>query len=253
MLFGRLGKVLTTKAMRFQRVGSRSNRDLCRSSFFCGATVIVEGPAELDLKSPLLAKVHHGRLRAQVPPAARGFSLEVDELKVVDLGTEFGLSVEGKETTVQVFDGEVELQEPRLRKRRLQTGEALRRGQDGTYSQSNVAPHHFLDIASLESREIDEQRRRALRWKQWSDQLRRDKRLIAYYAIRFRRKLATSVAQQPRSREPRAGRCDRRCATGQWSLVVEGRFGIQATWRPCSRAHSRRIQFAHVCLLGKDR
>ncbi len=38
--------------------------------FFCGATVVLEGPAELELDSATLASVRHGRLRAQVPPAA---------------------------------------------------------------------------------------------------------------------------------------------------------------------------------------
>jgi hypothetical protein len=87
--------------------------------FFCGATVILEGPAELDLQSPLLARVRRGTLRAQVPPAARGFSLEVDDMTVVDLGTEFGLSVTDEGANVQVFDGEVELQQPSTNKRRV--------------------------------------------------------------------------------------------------------------------------------------
>ncbi|MEM7314375.1 MAG: iron dicitrate transport regulator FecR, partial [Planctomycetota bacterium] len=99
--------------------------------FFCGATVVVEGPAELDLRSPLLAQVRSGRLRAQVPPAARGFSLVVDDMKVVDLGTEFGLSVSSEGANVQVFDGEVEIQQPEAEKRLLAKGMALLRNREG--------------------------------------------------------------------------------------------------------------------------
>ena len=151
--------------------------------FFCGATVIVEGPAELDLQSPLLARVRSGRLRAQVPPAARGFSLEVDDMKVVDLGTEFGLSVSPEGANVQVFDGEVELRQPTTEKRLLTAGKALVRSPDGTYSETEVTPDSFLDIATLESRAEGHRVERYERWQSWSEALRRDNRLIAYYAF----------------------------------------------------------------------
>ena len=169
--------------------------------FFCGATVIVEGPAELDLKSPLLAKVKNGRLRAQVPPAARGFSLEVDEMKVVDLGTEFGLSVTPEGADVQVFDGEVEVQNADQKKRLLQAGDGVVRSPDGSFAESEVTPDRFLDIEKLGSRAADEQNQRFERWQSASDELRRDERLIAYYAFDgsnngWRRRLKSSLLPQ---------------------------------------------------------
>ncbi|MEO1616852.1 MAG: LamG-like jellyroll fold domain-containing protein [Planctomycetota bacterium] len=151
--------------------------------FFCGATVVVEGPAELDLRSPTLARVRSGRLRAQVPPAARGFSLEVDDMTVVDLGTEFGLSVSPSGTNVQVFDGEVELQQPLKEKRLVTAGSGLLRGSNGEYSETALTPGQFLDIASLESRALDQRDQRFQRWSNWSHEFRRDDRLIAYYAF----------------------------------------------------------------------
>ena len=151
--------------------------------FFCGATVILEGPAELDLQSPLLARVRRGTLRAQVPPAARGFSLEVDDMTVVDLGTEFGLSVTDKGANVQVFDGEVELQQPETAKRLLTAGKALLRNADGSYESAKITPDSFLDIDKLESRAQGQEEARYERWKNWSMELRRDPRLIACYAF----------------------------------------------------------------------
>lgn len=151
--------------------------------FFCGATVILEGPAEIDLKSPLLATVRQGTLRAQVPPAARGFSLEVDDLKVVDLGTEFGLSVTDEGANVQVFDGEVELLQPQSTNRLLTAGKALVRTPDGTYKETTVTPDSFLDIAALESRVQGQHDARYERWRSWSEDLRREPRLITYYAF----------------------------------------------------------------------
>lgn len=186
--------------------------------FFCGATVILEGPAEIDLQSPLLARVRRGTLRAQVPPAARGFSLEVDDMTVVDLGTEFGLSVTDQGASVQVFDGEVELQQPDTDKRLLTAGEALLRTPDGGYTRSPVTPESFLDIEKLESRALGQQDARFERWHRWSEKLRRDARLISYYAFDetggWSRRLSNS--QTPSNTDLDGAIVGARRAEGRW-------------------------------------
>ena len=151
--------------------------------FFCGATLIVEGPADIDLKSSSLARVSSGRLRAQVPPAARGFSIEVDDMKVIDLGTEFGLSVSSDGADIQVFDGEVEIHSPEKDKQLLTTGQAVTRNSAGEFSTGEVTPDRFLDIASLESRADGQRTARYESWKAFSNTLRNDPRLIAYYSF----------------------------------------------------------------------
>lgn len=151
--------------------------------FFCGATVIIEGPAELEVVSPMMAKVRSGRLRAQVPPAARGFSLTVDDMTVVDLGTEFGLSVSDDGADVQVFDGEVELQSPADPIRRLTAGEAIKRTDSGEFEQSTIQPERFLDSSSMASRAEGQRQQNFERWKAWSQSFRGDPRVIAYYAF----------------------------------------------------------------------
>ena len=151
--------------------------------FFCGATVVIEGPAELVLKTSELAQVRNGRLRAQVPPAARGFSLEVDDMKVVDLGTEFGLSVTEEGSDVQVFDGEVELHLPQAEKQSLTTGQAMRRSGNGKLQALNVTPNQFVDISTLETRDQGQRSHRYQRWQNWTEQLRQDSRLVAYYGF----------------------------------------------------------------------
>ena len=151
--------------------------------FFCGATIVLEGPAELDLKSATLARIHRGRLRAQVPPAARGFAIEIDDMKVVDLGTEFGISVTNEGMGLQVFDGEVELHSPRKDPNIVVAGEAILRKSDGKFQADTSTPNRFLDIRALESRAKKQQSARFKGWKGWSDSHRRDPRLIAYYSF----------------------------------------------------------------------
>lgn len=151
--------------------------------FLCGATLIVEGPADIELESSTQARVRNGRMRAHVPPAARGFTLEVDDLKVVDLGTEFGLSVSDAGTDIQVFDGEVELHSPSNNKKRLTTGQALVLTDRGEYREKEPEPDQFLDISSLEVRDQQMHSARYDQWKTWSNIWRKDPRLIAYYSF----------------------------------------------------------------------
>ena len=49
---------------------------LAQIDFFSGASITLEGPAEIELKSRKLAILHRGRVRADVPPAARGFEIQ---------------------------------------------------------------------------------------------------------------------------------------------------------------------------------
>lgn len=151
--------------------------------FFCGATLIVEGPAELELISPTQARVYSGRMRAQVPPAARGFSLDVDDMRIVDLGTEFGLAVSESGADVQVFDGEVEVTPADMKKQLLTAGQAVVRTAAGNLETATVTPERFLDIAALDAREHGQQAARYERWRSWSEELRTDPRLIAYYTF----------------------------------------------------------------------
>ncbi len=84
----------------------RLQSGLAQIEFDRGARVILQGPAELVLVSGSEARLIYGTLTAHVPTPARGFTILSPQGKVVDLGTEFGLSVDAAgETTVRVFNG----------------------------------------------------------------------------------------------------------------------------------------------------
>src|SRR5690606_12135547 len=68
---------------------------LLRLDFYSGARVFLQGPAEIELLSPISARLGRGRLTAHVPPTAIGFTVENGDLRVVDRGTEFGMQVDG--------------------------------------------------------------------------------------------------------------------------------------------------------------
>jgi hypothetical protein len=86
----------------------RVERGLAEIQFGSGARVVLEGPAALELRSGNGARLLRGKLTARVPGPASGFEVLSPQGKVVDLGTEFGISVDDDGgTNVRVFAGKV--------------------------------------------------------------------------------------------------------------------------------------------------
>lgn len=83
---------------------------LARLKFANGVSVTLQGPAEFEIVSGDQARLPSGILTAHVPEAAIGFRIDTPALQVVDLCTDFGVSVgiDGL-TNVSVFEGEVEV------------------------------------------------------------------------------------------------------------------------------------------------
>jgi len=91
---------------RGEQVDSQARRD--RSS--AGKTaflIIVHGPAEVDLQSPLAAKLWEGSFSVDVPAGAQGFAVRTPNCTITDLGTRFGVACHGGKTDVEVFTGSV--------------------------------------------------------------------------------------------------------------------------------------------------
>lgn len=82
---------------------------LVQIRFSSGVDVLIEGPAELMLISDMSAKLNRGKVSVKVPNAMKGFEIFSPQGRVLDLGTEFGVTVSDDGVTdVLVFDGEVE-------------------------------------------------------------------------------------------------------------------------------------------------
>ena len=91
-----------------------------------GARVVVEAPADVRFESEQCLRVFRGKVAADVPPAARGFTVLTPDGGAVDLGTRFGVDVqETGGSEVHVFQGEVIAQaRGESEKHSLRTGEA---------------------------------------------------------------------------------------------------------------------------------
>ena len=83
---------------------------LARIIFDHGAEITLEAPADLELRSAQYCVLRGGRLVANVPPPAVGFTVETPTAVLNDLGTEFGVNVhEAGTSDVQVFRGLVDV------------------------------------------------------------------------------------------------------------------------------------------------
>jgi len=151
--------------------------------FFSGARVVVEGPADFELVSRNEGFCRHGKLRAVVPPQAKGFTIGASDLKLVDRGTEFGLRVpRGGDAEVHVFQGMVELHS-RGTSRDLGGGSAVRVDGAGTILPIPADTEGFLTSAELTFRSAEEGRGRYARWESASERLRQDPRVAVYYSF----------------------------------------------------------------------
>src|SRR5262249_7159170 len=98
------------------------------------ARVVLEGPATLELLSAKSARLRQGRLTAKVPGPATGFEILSPQGKVIDLGTEFGISVsQDGATDVYVFAGKVGAHAP-------DNGVSLTQNQAARFTAGKVQP-----------------------------------------------------------------------------------------------------------------
>lgn len=114
--------------MRLQPGSLQLAAGLAQLRFQSGATVLLEGPVEVEIRSGMAMGLRAGRVVARAPLAARGFTIDAAGARITDLGTEFGVSlVPGEPVAVRVFEGVVEATANRdARPVRLPAGQAAR-------------------------------------------------------------------------------------------------------------------------------
>ena len=160
---------------------------LAQLEFYSGARVILEGPADLELVSANRAVCHSGRIRAWVPPQARGFQVVSPEFELIDLGTEFGMEVGGTTgSKVEVFDGEVELHPadagaPSSTPLRLLGGAGIAWASTGQRTDIRANASGFPSFDDVRSRADLRAKERYAAWQQWNREVSDDSRIAVRY------------------------------------------------------------------------
>jgi hypothetical protein len=77
-----------------------------------GVVLLLESPARFTLRDAVSIGLSEGNLSARVPVEGIGFAVETPSGRIVDLGTEFGISADATNSEVHVFKGEVVVGNP---------------------------------------------------------------------------------------------------------------------------------------------
>jgi len=118
---------------------------LVQITFTSGAIALVQAPADLELQAPDRAFLHSGRVVVRVPQGSGGFRLETSTARLLDLGTEFGVSVQPDGPSVlQVYEGQVAATPRRGpgEERRLESGQAIGIGE--RFRDERFEPDRFV-------------------------------------------------------------------------------------------------------------
>ncbi len=151
--------------------------------FYSGATMVVEGPAEIAFKSAWEATCLEGAVRMRVPPAARGFRLHGPETEIVDLGTEFGLQVRDGAAHVEVIDGEISFKHRAEPERLVRKGGAWTLPVDANAQPGNQGQIAFPDAGNFSALAANRRRADFERWTRHRDTLAAKPDVIAYYTF----------------------------------------------------------------------
>jgi hypothetical protein len=166
---------------RLQTGALRLETGLVRLRFLSGASVVLQGPAELEIKSASVALVTRGRVIATVPPVAEGFTLLTEGWRLIDRGTVFGVSVpdDGK-AELHVLSGKVDVQGATVA-RSLRAGQAAQLGLDGALTELPAAPETFPTERDVFARAATQQSQRLIGWRESSRRAATDASLVLFY------------------------------------------------------------------------
>ncbi|MEM8954630.1 MAG: LamG-like jellyroll fold domain-containing protein [Verrucomicrobiota bacterium] len=159
------------------------SKGLAQIDFFGGASISLLGPAQIELVSRDAAILHQGKIRADVPPAARGFEIRTNDVLLEDLGTSFGLSAgtDDSKAGLIVFDGEVRATGRDGSPILFNGGEAARLEEGAIIRDRSDHLGEFPDITDVIAGSGTHDEVRYAAWREASLDRRRDDRLIAYF------------------------------------------------------------------------
>ena len=149
--------------------------------FYNGVNAVIEGPAEVQLLSGSEIFCRSGRVNAEVPPPARGFTIRTPRLRVVDLGTAFGIAVSGDREEVHVFKGAVAAHLNSAAPRNMKEGDAVAASGDSTLQTIPLNKAAFLTTAELERKSNSEQNSALQTWSNAATKLNADPALVVRF------------------------------------------------------------------------
>ena len=177
-----------------------------------GVKMTVRGPAEFEIVDEFRVILSRGQARAFAPESGHGFTIETPDADLVDLGTEFGVSVDpdSGESKVQVFDGRVDVKQRRGSApiASLKFGDSARIHRGSVEPIRAPEPNTFPTPADLA----------VARWQRLDRELREDEDVLFYYAFNRRAEDDGRLVDEAEHGEAIHGKIvGARWVTGRWA------------------------------------
>jgi hypothetical protein len=145
--------------------------------FSNGADLVMRAPVEFTVNDAFNVEVAHGNVRAIVPPPAQGFTIGSPGIDYEDLGTEFGVKVDGKSgvSELHVFDGQVNVRDPESSEllHPAEVGDSFRFDGNDLTRAEGVGQDEFLTPGEIGY----------LRWDRWREDFAGSPGLIGFYSF----------------------------------------------------------------------
>ncbi len=210
-------------------------KGMAQIAFDRGATVVLQGPAEMVILDDGSCRLVRGSLSADVPPETSGFSIAAGSIRVAERDAQFGVKTFPEAfTEVHAFGGELNLidyRHPNDQQRRLAQGEALRwhagKGVEGI----SPNPRAFITNDMFREAQLLQEQRSYDRWLDYSRHWMDDPSLLVRYE--FNEVVDDAIPNSANaSRHPAHSHQSPRLVRGRWTqksaMLFDGRTDVLA-------------------------
>jgi len=227
---------------------------LAEVSFYSGARLLIEGPADVQLISQNSAYCKNGRIVAEVPDQARGFQIKTPHAVLSDLAGSIGLEVKTEETEAHAFKGTI-----KVMGYAVDEGLAARIDRAGTVRLIEAQQESFNLAFDLQAKSAAADARRHDQWRTACKRLESDPSLIVHFDFENvvpsswqLRNLGKSVmdvsdaaivgCQRTEGRWPEKGALEFQSVSDRVRLTVPGEFqALTLTAWVCVKGLDRKI------------
>jgi hypothetical protein len=162
---------------------------LAQVEFYGGAILVIEGPADVELRGVERIFCRRGKVRVRASNQTAGLSVATPNAEVAHLGTDFGVRVgETGDLDVRVFEGEVEVRgshtgKPSAAGRALTANQSVHLDASGDVRDGKAEAVPFVGTQEFDERWRAKVRDRHAAWLAMSRKLRADRRTLVYYTF----------------------------------------------------------------------
>lgn len=154
---------------------------LVQLEFFSGATMVLQGPAEIDVKSSMEVACLTGKMHVKVPESAHGFVVDTGKMQVRDLGTEFAIQVLGNKREIHLLEGEVEIFQDGKRLKSLLKNDSVAWTSEESVLSEVDSNDDFVTYRNIDQYDQTVTAKRHQQWKDYMAELSRRDDLVLLY------------------------------------------------------------------------